>query len=254
MKLKLGFMSTKEVSEWFGLTNVKSFKNSMGKKLEILKNFCDFEKVYGGIDVKKIIFEDYSKELYKNIQSGKDQEQFLQDLEKYYSNPKKYSNASMAREWIKNNINGYGKLSERTVAERIRTASEPLAGQINGRSHNAKSEGSHIARRCSIGIVRKDKAGYDELNDKEWEFFNTLCDEYFKGDKNASDKTKMSKGSEILGLTSALARKEISKEEFMFHVEEMSNYFNQVIQKFKEKFGKQLAPCFDWEFVKKENE
>lgn len=60
MELKLGKMSTKELAEWFGIS-YGGFRNSKKLKLEELKNFADFEEVYGGVNIKKIINPIYIK-------------------------------------------------------------------------------------------------------------------------------------------------------------------------------------------------
>lgn len=54
MKLKLGKMTSKEVAAWFGISYTY-FKNHKEKKLEELKEYAEFEVVYGGINILKII-------------------------------------------------------------------------------------------------------------------------------------------------------------------------------------------------------
>lgn len=53
--LKLGEMTNEELAEWFGI-KVPSFKNSKNKKLEILKDFCDFVITKRGTVVIKTIY------------------------------------------------------------------------------------------------------------------------------------------------------------------------------------------------------
>lgn len=41
-----------------------SFRNRGAKHLEELKNYCEFEKVYGGVNIKEVFIEDYDRKLY----------------------------------------------------------------------------------------------------------------------------------------------------------------------------------------------
>lgn len=60
MELKLGKMTNKELAEWFGI-QLGSFKSRKKSKLEELKAFAEFEEVYGGANIIKIIEPVYSK-------------------------------------------------------------------------------------------------------------------------------------------------------------------------------------------------
>ena len=61
MKLKLGKMSSKEIAQWFGLS-YGSYRVKKKDKLEELKDYADYEEVYGGVNIKNIKEEEYSKE------------------------------------------------------------------------------------------------------------------------------------------------------------------------------------------------
>ena len=70
MQLKLGKMTNTELAEWFGIKN-QSFKNSKQKKLQELKLYADFEEVYGGVIITKILNKDnveYSKQGSQNYE------------------------------------------------------------------------------------------------------------------------------------------------------------------------------------------
>lgn len=64
MKLHLGKMKTKELAQWFSISD-QSFRNSKKRKLEELKLYCDFEEVYGGVYVKEIYDEENGLEYVK---------------------------------------------------------------------------------------------------------------------------------------------------------------------------------------------
>ena len=60
MELKLGVMTNKELADWFGIKE-GSFRRNKDKKLEELRNFAEFERKKGKIEIKKIIEPVYSK-------------------------------------------------------------------------------------------------------------------------------------------------------------------------------------------------
>ena len=60
MTLKLGKMTTQELSEWFGMS-YGSFRNVKKKKLEELQNYACFEEVHGGVNITAIIKDTYNK-------------------------------------------------------------------------------------------------------------------------------------------------------------------------------------------------
>lgn len=60
MKLQLGKMKTKDLATWFGVS-LGRFHNASAKFYEKLTNFCDYERVYGGVIIKEIYFDTYDK-------------------------------------------------------------------------------------------------------------------------------------------------------------------------------------------------
>lgn len=68
MELRKGIMTNRELAEWFGIKE-KSFRNARPKKLEILKNYAEFEEMRGKVNIIKIISAEFRKgsENYKII-------------------------------------------------------------------------------------------------------------------------------------------------------------------------------------------
>lgn len=65
-KLEPGLVKSKELAEWFGISYT-AFRASKAKKLQILSDYCDFEEVYGGLNIKKVYFDTYSKAINYNM-------------------------------------------------------------------------------------------------------------------------------------------------------------------------------------------
>lgn len=67
MELHLGFMSTKELAAWLGIS-ASWFRNSKAKQLDKIDDYCRYEPVYGGIKVLEIFGPTtYSSDYCKHI-------------------------------------------------------------------------------------------------------------------------------------------------------------------------------------------
>lgn len=53
-------VSSSELADWFGIA-YGTYRNQRKKKLEELKDFCDYEEVYGGVIIKEVYFDEYYK-------------------------------------------------------------------------------------------------------------------------------------------------------------------------------------------------
>lgn len=77
--LKLGKITTKELADWFGV-GYGAFRNNKSAKLEELKLYCEYEEVYGGVNIIKIYdennteFRKDNKKNYNIIKSSFDKE------------------------------------------------------------------------------------------------------------------------------------------------------------------------------------
>lgn len=77
LKLRLGKMSTKELAEWFGLA-YSTFRKRKENLLKELNDYCLYDSIYGGVQIKYIYVEEYvnSKQNnnYKIVESHVDEE------------------------------------------------------------------------------------------------------------------------------------------------------------------------------------
>lgn len=67
MELTVGIWNNKQLSEWFGLTNPKSFTNNKKKKLKELHYFAEFYEEKGKVVITKVLNPIYSKQLGVNL-------------------------------------------------------------------------------------------------------------------------------------------------------------------------------------------
>lgn len=68
MELIVGFMSSKDLAQWFGIA-YGTYRKYKERYLEKLHSFCDYEAVYGGVNIKEIYIGIYDK----TLQSRSDQ-------------------------------------------------------------------------------------------------------------------------------------------------------------------------------------
>ena len=76
MELQTGKMSTKELSQWFG-TSYNRFRHIKNQKLNELKEYCNFEEIYGGVIIKDIYISEYvntNQSNYNIVESHVDEE------------------------------------------------------------------------------------------------------------------------------------------------------------------------------------
>lgn len=78
-KLRLGKVKSKELADWFGIS-YGTLRNNKELRFDELKSYCEFEEIYGGINITKILDENHleytraSKRNYELIKSVFDEE------------------------------------------------------------------------------------------------------------------------------------------------------------------------------------
>lgn len=65
-ELKLGKIKGIDIAEWLGVS-YNTYHHSIEKQLRKLEGYCEFKKVWGGVEVTKIYFPVYKGELKKQI-------------------------------------------------------------------------------------------------------------------------------------------------------------------------------------------
>ena len=60
-------MTSQEIAEWMGISYKGTYANNPKKYLIQLDNFCDFEKIYGGVIIKEIYQSVYEKNMINFI-------------------------------------------------------------------------------------------------------------------------------------------------------------------------------------------
>ena len=112
MKLKIGKMTSKELAQWINVS-YGTYTHNIDKYLSIIEDYCDFEKVYGGIVVKEIYIEEYDKSL-----SLKDEKIYLKEIERCIAEQDGLSTiAGMSRKLVKEGTFDSYKTAERIMSK-----------------------------------------------------------------------------------------------------------------------------------------
>lgn len=230
MKLKEGKMSTRELSEWFGIAYSTYRKKSLSL-LEELKYFCDYEKYYGGVEIKHVYISKYVKNL-----TSKDSEVYLA-LVKETGNFL-CSIAGMARKLILLYPDTWGKLSSYAVEKRLRKAGIALFGKTNLPSYRKQEErysGPYGYKEYCWAIKVSDLNEYRFLTEEEDKIFGVLLESYNVSGKDIALKQEYDKEK-----LQAFKENKITKEEYILAMEH-SELFPNLLSKFREQTGLTLV-------------
>ena len=66
MELKVGKMSSPDIAKWL-LVSYNTYRKKADIYLDVLRDYCDFEKVYGGINITKVYCSTYNKDQNKTL-------------------------------------------------------------------------------------------------------------------------------------------------------------------------------------------
>lgn len=217
-ELRLGKMTSKEIAEWMGIS-YNSYKNYITKRLEYLKNFAVFEKVYGGVEIKEIIIPYY----IKNIS--------IED--KYYVDAIKETKNGLATiagivRKLKRDKPEFKDIPEETLYRRMAKAGD----RAFGKTADSTSKGTHGTRHYIWAIKVDDYNYYRHMTPEEEKIYKEIRDKYCKDRAEIIEKEAL--------LKDAYKKKEISAQEYADKSLEM-DFFNCVLVEFVEETGLKLV-------------
>lgn len=158
-QLKLGLMTSEEVAAWFGITT-KTYRNARRSKLEALADYCDFDEVFGGVEIKEIYIDTYDKTLNKRIDK-----MVLQEI--------KATNGLMS-------ISGMAKkLGLSRYEEQLCSRSRVKMFGKFSEENPMKSEGIFGYRKAVWAIKINDQDVYRKLLDEERDLWRQILDKFY---------------------------------------------------------------------------
>ncbi len=158
-QLQLGKITTKELADWFGISPAR-YSHVKRQKLETLADYCDFDEIYGGVEIKEIYMDTYDKNLNKCIDK-----MVLQEIK---ATNGLMSISGMAR---KLGLSAY----EEKIAKRSRVK---MFGKFT-EENPMKSEGIFGYRKAVWAIKINDQDVYRKLLDEERELWRQILDKFY---------------------------------------------------------------------------
>ena len=203
MKLQVGKMRSEEIANFFEYSySWYRKKENKEKALKKLKDYAEYEKIYGGVLITKVIKEEFLPEEL-NLE-----ELFLEELKKlpksiYYENEVYGSLIQMARDTI-DEINEIRRQhlwkpwTESTLADKYGSISKQFFGAIklNQKAfHNGRYGTLQLVQakgpmgfRLSCMLIKTDVGGYRELTKNEQELFKETFEEIKKKRKEEDEQ------------------------------------------------------------------
>lgn len=211
--LKIGKMTSQEIANWMGVSYKGTYANNPKKYLAQLDNFCDYEKVYGGIVIKEIYQDTYDK----NIEEKYDR-MYLESLIKH-----------------NNLITVSGTAEEQEVSRYQMTKSRNRLFGDKPANINLANKGL-LGQRTTIWAIKLEGINsYRMLTKEEDELFDALINKIYGNIKGEQVKALKLLEKECAKQNMTIAQfQEIRKEKGL-------DFFSEVIQKFKNITGYQLV-------------
>lgn len=158
-QLRLGKITTRELADWFGIS-ADRYRHTKQQKLEILADYCDFDEIYGGVEIKEIYMDTYDKNLNKRIDK-----MVLQEI--------KETNGLMSISGMARKL-GLSRYEERLCS---RSRAE-MFGKFTEESP-AKAEGIFGYRKAVWAIKINDQDVYRKLLDEERDLWRQILDKFY---------------------------------------------------------------------------
>lgn len=226
-------MRTEDLASWF---NIKygTFRKNPNKYLDILKSYCDYEKVYGGVMINEV----YIPEYVKNI-NVKDREKYLEEIKLCVKNQDGLSTLSgMSRKLLKE---GYFT-SEYTGRYRLAKAGKELFGNTK----ELISHGTAGSREYVWAIKVNDYNIYRSLTEQEEKIFDDIIIGCYGAQPEKIKKMQL--------LEDKLRNKEIDSDEYFNQKDRYGlNTFRDCLYKFQEETGYTIVRCTKHELMEYQN-
>lgn len=216
-------MRTEDLANWFGI-KYGTFRKSSQKYYEKLEDYCEYEKIYGGVIIKEIYIEEYDKQL--NI---KDQTIYLDEIKECVTHQDGLSTLSgMARKYTKQGLYN----SEHTAKRRLIKAGEDLFGITK----DLTSAGPAGTREYLWAIKIDDYNHYRLMTEAEEKRFDEIIIGCYSSEPEKIKKEKL--------LEDQLRNKEITTDEYFRMQDTLGlDTFKDCIFKFKEETGEMIVRC-----------
>ena len=230
MKLTLGKMTSKQLAQWFGVLP-STYSHNISNYLNKLEDYCEFEKIYGGVVISEIYIEEYDKGL-----KLKDEKIYLEEIKDCVEIQDGLSTLSgMVRKMERDNPT---QKSLKNTTRRMSKAGTKLFGDptVVGKPGKVGS------REYIWAIKLNDYNGYRLMTEEEEKLFDDIISKCYTLPPEKIKKKEL--------LKDQLKQNEIDVQQY-FELEELYglNTFKDCIFKFKEQTGHMIVRCTKHELM-----
>lgn len=228
MELRLGIMKTKELAEWMGI-KYNTFRTNSSKRYEILKQYCDYSQVYGGIDIKEIYIPKYKGDL-----TNSDVKNYLEEIKSIENGLS--SVAGMARKFKAHKAE-YADINPKSLYYRLTKAGNQAFGK--NRIHTKEEYpaiGAYGYREMVWAIKVDDYNHYRFMTEEESARLNDIISVLCMKEPEIVLKEAL--------LDEMLRDKQIDSDEYLNQKERLTSVtFKDCISQFKDETGYTIVHC-----------
>lgn len=222
-QLRLGKMKTAELATWFNI-QYTTFRKNPERYYEILRDYCTYEKVYGGIIISEIYIDTYDKKL-----NAKDKTLYLDEIKKCVETQDGLSTlAGMSKKLVQEGVYNSQRTAERRLSK--------VGVELFGVTKEPMSHGEAGSREYVWAIKIDDYNHYRLLTPEEEKRFDEIITTCYSSNADRVKKAAL--------LVSALRAKTINSDEYFEHIDRLGlNVFQDCIFQFRDETGHMIVHC-----------
>lgn len=220
-------MTGREIAEWLGI-KYSTYSRNPNKYLAHLEGYCEFEKVWGGVNILEIFIPEYNGDI-----SSKLAKIYIQEI--VNSETKLSSAAGLARK-LKAFNDDYKDMKLDTLEYQIRKVGNITFGKTNyiNKGIDFENKGTHGYRFGVWAIKVNDFNLYRHLTQEELDVFDRIIKDCY-ANRTPEDIKKLAM------LDRAFKKNEISKDEYFAQKELLPDDFSNCLRAFRAEIGEQIA-------------
>lgn len=232
MELHLGKMTSREIAQWLGIS-YNTYKNNIKKYSSELDYYCDYQSIFGGVQISTIYIKTYIKNL-----TSKDSEVYLKLVKD--SNSGVCSLAGMARKLAFLYPDTWGNMTQRNIEYRLNKVGIALFGKTNLPIHKQSEQkerysGPYGYREYCWAIKVNNLNDYRFLTKEEDKIFDSLLKSYNINYKDVALKEQVEKELKL-----KLLNGDLTKEEYVIKSSKM-DLFSELLFRFRDITGLTLV-------------
>lgn len=212
MELRKGKMKSRELAQWFKVS-YNTYKNKIPRYLDQLSYYCEFEPIYGGVDIKEVHLPIYKKN-------------YKEDSIKEYMTEYHKTGGLMT-------MTGIAEHTSLSVYTATKIRNELFGDKPINIDKNAKGV---LGYRERIWAIKLGTNSYRHFTKEEQELFDLLINQEYIGKMTPEaikDRELLLKCCAEAGMSAEEYQQEIANHKL--------DFFNNVIQKFKSLTGCQIG-------------